>query len=166
MSRAASARRRKGDYGKQNLRQHRVFMEDGEGLNTPVPINNLTNANPPRTRVNDLDFGIIDDPKPLKPLTGHPKLTPGRSLAAAIPASPSSTGYELMRIHHDFDIVDLSALATFHVGRATPQALASQPRRLIDVLRCRQWSYFSYLPSRYGHSTCLDDAIHCIAARV
>ena len=83
-----------------------------------------------------------------------------------IPAPLPSTGYELMRIRFNFDVLDLSALTTFHVGRATAKALSLQPARLLDVLRCKQWSYLSYIPSRYGQVSCLDDAAHCAVARV
>ena len=84
----------------------------------------------------------------------------------AVPASDPSSGYESMRIDNGFDLLDISALTTFHSGRTTAQLLSREPLRLAHVLRCRQWSYFSFLPSRYGHSTCLDDAAYCVAARV
>jgi len=70
-----------------------------------------------------------------------------------------------MRIQYDFDVLDLSALTSFHAGRATAQALMHDPSRLIDVLRCKQWSYLSFLPSRFGHVDCLDDAARCLAAK-
>ncbi|KAL8762428.1 MAG: hypothetical protein Q9184_001556 [Pyrenodesmia sp. 2 TL-2023] len=34
------------------------------------------------------------------------------------------------------------------------------------MIRSRQWSYFSYVPLRYGNTTSLDDAVCCVAARV
>ncbi len=83
-----------------------------------------------------------------------------------IPASPSSTGFEAVRIAFDFDPTSLSCLTDIHVGRATARPLRDKPDRLREILRCKRWSYYEYLPSRFGQSRCLDDAIRCIAARV
>ncbi|KAI4177392.1 MAG: hypothetical protein LQ343_000372 [Gyalolechia ehrenbergii] len=92
--------------------------------------------------------------------------TPKHSSATCIPASPSSTGYEAMRIRYDFDVLDLSALTALHIERTTAQPLQDKPSCLLEILRYRQWSYFSYMPWRYGHTRCLDDALCCVAARV
>ncbi|KAL8811288.1 MAG: hypothetical protein Q9200_001923 [Gallowayella weberi] len=83
-----------------------------------------------------------------------------------IPASPPSTGYEAMRIRYDFDVLNLSSLTALPFGRVTSQPLQEKPSRLLDVMRFRQWSYFSYIPWRYGNTPCLDDAVCCVAARV
>ena len=84
----------------------------------------------------------------------------------AVPASIPSSGYELMRIKYGFDLLDVSALTSFQTGRITAQLLFREPFRLAQVLQCRQWSYFSFLPSRYGYIACLDDASNCVAARI
>ena len=83
-----------------------------------------------------------------------------------IPMSMPNKGYDSMRVRYGFDILDLSSLTAFHVGRVTAQALTIEPSRLIGILQCQQWSYFSYLPGRYGNSSFLDDAVNCVAARV
>ena len=77
----------------------------------------------------------------------------------------SSTGYDALKIELDFDILDLSALTTFSVGRVAAHILARQPTLLQEVLRCRQPSYLSYIPCRIGHSDVLDTAIRCVVAR-
>ena len=84
---------------------------------------------------------------------------------STIPPNLPSVGYECMRVQYDFDILDLSALTCFHTCRATSYALLRDPTRLVEVLRCKQWSYLSFLPSRVGHVECLDDAVRCLAAR-
>ncbi|OCL12160.1 hypothetical protein AOQ84DRAFT_420790 [Glonium stellatum] len=87
--------------------------------------------------------------------------------ANEIPAHPSSKGFELMRIEYGVDILDLSGLITIHVGRTAAQILASDRALLARLLQCKQqWSYLSYLPSRYGYSDCLDDATRCVAAKM
>ncbi|OCK85755.1 hypothetical protein K432DRAFT_448397 [Lepidopterella palustris CBS 459.81] len=88
------------------------------------------------------------------------------SWITSIPASPSSNGFELVRIKYGVDILSLSGLTAIHVGRAAACMLSSHQSLLVGLLQCKQWSYFSYVPSRYGHSPCLDDAIHCVAAKL
>lgn len=151
MSRAAAARRQKGNYGRHNLGQYPIHVESSQGnWDAQASDDELS-------RHSACDSHLLNDP------TQSPKKFMS---SLAIPARPSITGYESMRIQLDFDILDLSALTTFHAGRATARSLAQDPSRLADILRCRQWSYFSFLPSRFGYSTCLDDAIRCVAARV
>ncbi|KAL8959956.1 MAG: hypothetical protein Q9183_005549, partial [Haloplaca sp. 2 TL-2023] len=70
------------------------------------------------------------------------------------------------RIRYDFDVIELSALTAIHIGRATAEPLHDRPSRLLEILQSKQWSYFDYLPGRYGQTPCLDDAICCVAARV
>ncbi|EHK19227.1 uncharacterized protein TRIVIDRAFT_49601 [Trichoderma virens Gv29-8] len=84
----------------------------------------------------------------------------------AVPRPMTATGYERMRIDYSFDVLDLSALTSFYIGEPASQALKAKPNRLSSLMKCHQWSYFSYVPSHYGYSKCLDDAIHCIAVRV
>lgn len=83
-----------------------------------------------------------------------------------VPLPLPSSKYELMRIQYGLDFVDLSALTTFHIGRTTARVLHNAPDCLQDVLKCRQWSYFDHLPSRFGFIPCLDDASKCLARRV
>jgi len=84
-----------------------------------------------------------------------------------IPAQLSSKGFELMKIEYGVDILDLSGLITIHVGRAAARILSSDRALLVRLLRCKQqWSYLSYLPSRYGYNACLDDAMHCVTAKM
>jgi hypothetical protein len=40
--------------------------------------------------------------------------------------------------------------------------LSSEPSWLPGVLSCRQRSYFSFIPPRFGHSVALDDAFRCL----
>ena len=107
-----------------------------------------------------------DLPSPLHAESEEFKSCLQLSRTGSIPASLTSVGYESMKIQYDFDILDLSALTGFHTNRATAHALFSDPARLMEILRCKQWSYISFLPSRFGHVPCLDDAVRCVAAQV
>lgn len=179
MSKAAAARRKQGNWGKHNLGQSIVVVSEAQavcretvrrrtesrsgadhGLPSPPVDTGITNSIDLEPHALHSDGGLEhDDAKspPEQRLTYRP----------AVPVNMPSTGYEMLRMKCNFDILDLSALTTFHVGRITTEGLyACRPRGLINVLQCRQWSYFSYIPCRYGHFPCLDDAARCVASRV
>ena len=137
MVKAAAARREKGQHGKVNSRQYPVFVEIRQRHDGAS--SSSSKPNEPRVSSNEV---------------------------VSIPESLSSTGYESMRIQYGFDILDLSALTTFHAGHTTAHALRQDPSRLVDVLHCRQWSYLSFVPSKFGNTSCLDDAVRCVAAKV
>ena len=148
MSRVAAARRQGGVWGQHNRRQ---FPTSGPDLEQHAEAKDEAAA------VGSTQADSYSQQRGLMLAT---------RARMVVPVSVPSSGYESMRIYYGFDLLDLSALTTFHTGRITAQLLSREPFRLPHVLRCRQWSYFSFLPSRYGHSACLDDAAHCVAARV
>ncbi|KAL8713081.1 MAG: hypothetical protein Q9225_006846 [Loekoesia sp. 1 TL-2023] len=169
-SNAIAKRKLHERYGKCNLRQH------------PVQLAVIAQNEPDSKTTERRDAAVKGDPcqqeslNPIKAVvscgrdlklasTGVPRIAE-YPIPTCIPASPSSTGYEAMRIRYDFDVLDLSALTALHIGRSTAQPLHDKPSQLLDILRCRRWSYFSYMPWRYGHTKCLDDALCCVAARV
>lgn len=150
MSKVADDRKQSGKWGQHNRQQYPVFRLDHEeqaeaeaGREAAVSTSGHTDLSHDQQR----------------PAT----LT---RLGATVPPSVPSSGYESMRINYGFDLLDVSALTTFHTGRITAQLLAREPYRLAYVLPFRQWSYLSFLPSRYGHSACLDNAANCVAARL
>ncbi|KAL8870899.1 MAG: hypothetical protein Q9174_003163 [Haloplaca sp. 1 TL-2023] len=172
MSKAAVARKRRNSSEKIKQRQYPVLAKPPE----PVPLYNYAEEpeHEPTTEVTSHhdwawpspmevmvapirnSHSSIDRPPPYG---GDPGL-------GGIPWSPSSTGYEAARIRYDFDVIELSALTAIHIGRATAEPLHDRPPRLLEILQSKQWSYFDYLPGRYGQTPCLDDAICCVAARV
>lgn len=188
MKKASAARRRDGNYGKHNLRQFPVFIVDQENHNgqTPVQVKEPSSSD-------DSASSSSASEKLIGPYTGgkhveeeHKAVRSNgnkadkngngngvdrqRSLAQTLtnnlPGSLSAKGYELTSMKSDFDILDLSTLATLHIGRAARAALSQNPYHLIYQLRSRkQWSYLSYLPSLYGHVPCLSDAADCVIAR-
>lgn len=78
----------------------------------------------------------------------------------------SLNNYELLRIKHGFDIISLSPLTTLHIGRAAVEHFIEDSSQLPSVFKYQRWSYLSYLPSRYGHITCLNCATDCVVARL
>ncbi len=164
MSKTAAARRQQGKHGKTNLRQYPIFL--GQSRSNPtLPVSDPKAPEGPHGKSDTATAkGGASSRPPEADFRGN-HFSSSLLLSRTIPASLPSVGYESMRIQYDFDVLDLSALTSFHAGRATAQALMHDPSRLIDVLRCKQWSYLSFLPSRFGHVDCLDDAARCLAAK-
>lgn len=77
----------------------------------------------------------------------------------------SYNGYETLRVKYSFDITDLTSFTDVDLGRIAYLSLRNQPTRLASLLQKRPSSFLTYLPSRYGANPCLDDAMHCVAAR-
>jgi hypothetical protein len=176
MKKASAARRRDGNYGKHNLRQYPVFLFDQSntvdietaeqaweqgGVVREEPVIRIATAGAPVGPVRPREA----KPKPKK--ENRPQQWVTRYTGAeTIPAGLSARGYELTSMKSDFDILDLSTLATLHVGRAARGALSRNPYHLISQLRSfKQWSYLSFLPSLYGQIPCLSDATDCVIAR-
>jgi hypothetical protein len=85
---------------------------------------------------------------------------------ANVQANLFQTSYELMTMKYGFDAMNISMLACIHINRAARQEFLANPSQLSQILTKKRWSYFSYLPSRYGQSTCLNDATDCLVSRV
>jgi hypothetical protein len=85
---------------------------------------------------------------------------------ATVPGNLFQTSYELMTMKYGLDATNISMLASIHINRAARQEFLAKPSHLSQILTKRRWSYFSYLPSRYGQSTCLNDATDCLVSRV
>lgn len=83
---------------------------------------------------------------------------------------PSFSGYEALRVKYNFDITYLTSFTDVDLGKTASLFLHEhedgQATHLTRLLRQQSSSSFlSYLPSRYGASAVLDDAMHCLAAR-
>ena len=148
MEKVAAARRKTGTWGQQNRRQYPISELDLE--RQAQAEREAATSTSARLDLNHQQQGLI-------------QMFEART---AVGPSLASSGYESMRIKYGFDLLDVSALTTFHTGRITAQLLSREPLRLATVLRYCQWSYLSFLPSRYGYCACLDDATHCLAARL
>jgi hypothetical protein len=182
MKKASAARRRDGNYGKHNLRQYPVFIVDQENNNGQAVAEVKEQSSSPDESANEKAICDNDGGKQLKETkrsNGNKADKNGNgndlerqrwlamlALTESLPASLSAKGYELTSMKSDFDILDLSTLATLHIGRAARAALSQNPYHLIYQLRShKQFSYLSYLPSLYGHVPCLSDATDCVIAR-
>ncbi|KAL4937379.1 hypothetical protein BDV06DRAFT_74823 [Aspergillus oleicola] len=84
---------------------------------------------------------------------------------STIASQPSFTGYEALRVAYNFDITYLTSFTDVDLGKTAAIPLQNQPNLIFSLLQRRSTSFLSYLPSRYGSSPCLDDAMHCLSAR-
>jgi hypothetical protein len=175
MKKASAARRKDGNYGKHNLRQYPVFVVEPANHVTPTAVVVLNQE------VREKDATVIKIESPTAhDINNHKnaqqkaanrmasqqrwlaKLALNPSPCASLPA----TGYELTNIKTDFDILDLSTLASMFASRAVRNALSLYPLQILHQLRTqKQWSYLEYLPSQYGHYPCLSAATDCVIAR-
>jgi hypothetical protein len=174
MRKASLARKRDGNYGKHNLRQYPVFIyeqdsavaeiwESAKELGIRVQrkegsksTKHLGTIKESRRNLLEVETALAERQRLLKKLALVETIKPGLS----------PDGYELKSMQMDFDILDLSTLATLHIGRAVRGALSQNPFQLVSQLKAhKRWSYLSFLPTRYEHIKCLRDATDCVIAR-
>lgn len=174
MRKASLARKRDGNYGKHNLRQYPVFVYEQDNAVTEIwesakesgvraqrkdgnkNTKNAETTKEIRRNLLEVEINYAERQRWLKKL----------ALVETISPCLSSEGYELKSMQMDFDILDLSTLATLHIGRAVRGALSQNPYLLVNQLRAhKRLSYLSFLPTRYEHIKCLRDATDCVIAR-
>ncbi|KAF4460298.1 hypothetical protein FALBO_12926 [Fusarium albosuccineum] len=82
------------------------------------------------------------------------------------PSSPLPVlGVERLAVDTGVNILDLNELTHVHMGHAAGVILSRQPATLSKLASRRRESFLSYLPSRYGNTPCLDDALRCVAMK-
>lgn len=77
----------------------------------------------------------------------------------------SYNGYETWRVEYNFDITDLATFTDVDLAASAYQSLHRDPGRIAGLLRRPSSSFLDYLPSRFGSSLCVGDAMNCVAAR-
>jgi hypothetical protein len=148
MKKAAVTRRRNGNYGKHNLRQYPVFYQSNNDGGAAEEVINMEEYD------NGTNFMEGSQSQTNQPNMKRNNVEHGISSRGSIPPKPSANGFELVAMKKNFDIIDLSTLAMYHVGRATAEALSSDPLQHLRLLDFKQWLYMSYIPSLYGSSAC------------
>jgi hypothetical protein len=182
MKKASAARKKDGNYGKHNLRQLPVFVNNTTDL--PIEPKVIEILTPPKSSTSSSTSSSpsSEERDPLTPpketrvqhkrsqhaMVERQRLMARLALAESLSAGMSAKGYELTSMKNDFNILDLSTLATLHVGRFTRGALSNSPENLIQQLRAKydpQYTYLSFLPARYEQVGILSDAANCVIAR-
>lgn len=83
------------------------------------------------------------------------------------PAWPLPLGdFERVSADLGLNVLDLDELTAVAAGQAAGSLLARNRASLHTlVVQRRQRSYLFHVPARYGHGSCLDDALRCVAIK-
>ncbi|KAL3420448.1 sarcosine oxidase [Phlyctema vagabunda] len=173
MKKASAARKQNGSYGKHNLRQLPVFVDEPV-LQPPttylVPVRELKSYQP-NAQSRKADATTAEKRQVAnrvqRPRNTNLELPSNRPpVVNSVPPSMSQTPFRLMTMKFGMNILDMSNLTTFHVSRVTRMVLSQDPTEVMNLLRYNQWSFFSYLPDSYDKSLCVRFAVDCVVARV
>jgi hypothetical protein len=171
MKKASIVRKQSGTYGKHNLRQYPVFLDQDDKEAAVELWNREKDLECSAQRSMSTKDGTKQTKGKEQRLKSERRHEAERlrwlSRLDALPENAlSAQGYQLTSNLFDFDILDLSTLATLHIGRAVRGALSRNPYHLVHQLRShKRWSYLTFLPSRYCHIKCLKDATDSVIAR-
>ena len=148
MKDVGDARRRKGNYGRVNMRQAPVF----EKPSTDIPIRSTVNSSdssregsatvylPSPDTTDSRDSTDATDYDEIIPRTRKfpvTELQAHESLSFA--AISLFSNYETARAKFTIDVADLSILTNFNVGKSTIPILSADPMRLASLLGHEQW---------------------------
>jgi len=158
------ARRRKGNYGKQNTRQLVC-------TSNPKQLAVRPSSSPDSSETLTSDSSDASDRTYDEEVVERQLARPRRKANALVGIQSLQTmslasAYEMARAEFNVDILDLAMLCHFNVGKATIPILSADPSRLAALLGQQQWSYLEYVPTRYGISPCLTAAANCVLAKV
>jgi hypothetical protein len=165
MKKIGEERRKHGDYGKHNLRQCPIVVD--EIIDRPVP----TATTVPLT----LPFRDGSQSRDqLVGLASRSESAAGGGSGSGVHSDPDTciaapmplSGVDRMVADYDINPVHFSALTNIQLGGVAASVLSHEPERLQHLLGGQHWSYFSFVPSRFGHYPFLDDAVRCLVAKV
>jgi len=176
------ARKKRGGYGKANARQH-VLFEEPPLKSSTVPIGRMvldtesdissgvsSSSTPtamPETSISSGDLNDVDDSVPrAHDALGLIQRSKSSDHAPIMACLSPYRDYDRARLKFGVDLMDLSILTNFHVGKYTIAILSADPSRLASLLGQYQWSYLEFVPPRYGSTECLTAATDCLLARV
>ena len=156
-----AARKQDGTYGKVNLRQLPILMEEAVD-NSVSTISELSRSS------------LSSNNQFQKETRTHEQNQSDQSYStwslheqiySTLPPPPSSKGYELARIQYGVDLPQLSLLTKIHFGRTAYRLLAKQPSMLWEMFRLDDWSYLGHVPQLYDQSNLIQDVTNCALAR-
>ncbi|KAF2237719.1 hypothetical protein EV356DRAFT_510724 [Viridothelium virens] len=167
MRSAGTARKQGGVYGKTNLRQEPVFVD--EVIDQP-------NSSLPRSQSQSQSWSSLPSPEQdagnsMRSDTYRYGINDtfqaaGFRPSTPIPASLSSTGYQLLKQEYGVDLARLATLAEVHFGRATCRILSQQPSILKFICSDDTISYLRYVPALYDHCALIQAVTRCTLARM
>jgi hypothetical protein len=154
MKATAALRKRSGEGAKQKHEQY------------PDPPDVTSAAPDPPDALQDLVLGRGSNSSNYRKLE-HAVLDSDDSLtcASSIGSPMPLSGLELLTAETGLNVLDLSALTAIHIGQRASLFLTKQPSCLGRLISRRRLSYLNYVPARYGHIDCLDNAIRCVTVK-
>ncbi|KAK3115694.1 hypothetical protein LTR53_004710 [Teratosphaeriaceae sp. CCFEE 6253] len=177
------ARKKKGTCGRVNLCQLPLYPESASvPFRTAVALTLSQSSSstrsssrtpagqtPRSSHSNAVDWAEFDDIVPREEVADALQTyATERGLGGALMLTELSPlpEYERARSKFGIDLMSLSILTNFNVGKSTIAILSADPTRLASLLNLQQWSYLEYVPERYGPSECLTAATNCLLAKV
>lgn len=195
MKEVGQARKKRGDYGRVNMRQVPVFPDATAPIRSAVhPCNTPSSSEgselfTPDTSDsgNDSDHLVLDEVKP-KQLPPCRREALHAALHRQSPNPVTSvclfSKYEAARSKFNLDVTDFAMLSNFHIGKGTIPILSADPMRLASIMGNERWygaktewflrfkltnhgrrSYLHFVPSRYESSECVAAATDCFLAK-
>lgn len=163
------ARKKRGGYGRVNLRQHPTEEDTNaqkEASTSSSSTDSSTTSSAKSTPPEDTDTDATSTDGQLV-LAGqtHDWLC-DQVLTASLSNRNPSSGFDKLRLKYGFDVRDLSLLTSFNVGQSTMYAISQTPELLVTLLGCPDMqSYLQFIPSRYGHKPYLTAVVDCVSAK-
>ena len=142
------ARKRRGNYGRVNMRQLSVFHDTDAQIRNAATDSDSSRESSATVDVDSSDSSKSTDatdydeilPRQRVPAKKRAPLAISRVVDPFTFAAVSLfTNYETARSKFHVDIADLSILTNFNVGKSTIPILSADPSRLASILGYQQW---------------------------
>lgn len=173
------ARRKRGNYGRVNMRQAVVVVEDKDtgchiesavadassisSSTSPSSGNQTPNSHKPASETTaGTDWS--------EQSTNDWALTRRTSndlndWSLLLPSLSCNSAYEQTRAKFCVDIPQLSILTNWSVSRSAIPILSADPLRLFTLMEEYCWSFLEYIPQMYESNKCLAAATDCVLAK-
>lgn len=184
MRAAASSRKKTGTWGKLNMRQPAVIRYttvgsggDGSSSSDDGGTTSYDSSNGGQFRSSVRARDAWKPKNHVIPIIRYLKSdgTPDTTRPAALSQSEQWNGrlerpmpllgFEYLSADIGINVLDLEELTCVATGQLAGPLLAQDLASLTKVMVRSRQSYLIHIPARYGHSTCLDDALRCVAVQ-
>ncbi|KAH8891139.1 hypothetical protein GQ53DRAFT_806612, partial [Thozetella sp. PMI_491] len=132
-------RRKTGMWGKQNMRQHAVFLYDVDQKARASTAVAQQHSMAPKPRI------------------AHFLVHPGQPIPL--------DRFERLVVNVGVNVLDLDELTRISIGQRAATMLTQGRMGLERLIARRRESYLMHLPARFGHNSCLEDALRYLAIK-
>lgn len=160
---AGAARKRTGTWGKRNLGQSLILEPDNVANDKPhrAPQSHVGGQAPILRPIRAKQTGDNSATS----WSGAASINSSRSSLCIIAPSKPHRSFEWFLIDVGFDVLQLDELTAIATGQVAGPILSRNSGIFKSLISRRRQSYLWHVPSRYGNTTCLEDALRCIATR-